>query len=464
MLVVGALAVPAGCSGDDSDAVVGAPDPAGTVATPDAPGAAGTAVEADAGDTAATAENADTGGALDPTESIPVPTAPISSGVAPMELTGDDEPSPPDIVPAEGTSLRGSLIVEPAEPIDLEFRPTDGRPFVVERAGTVRMIVDDELSEPVLDLRDVVVPELEWGLLGLVFADDGAHAYLNETDGFETRIHEFPVAADGTFVADAGRVVYRFDQPADAHNGGDLLIGPDGYLYVFNGDGGGDRDDEELGGAWNSDLDRRALALDSPLGKILRIDPNPVEGAEFGIPDDNPFVGVDGALPEIWAIGVRNPWRNGFDTETGDLWIADVGNFQWEEINRAVAGPDGTDAGRGVSFGWSAWEGFHRGNDDLPAAGHVLPAYEYAHGELGCSVVGGTVYRGDRFPELTGRYLFGDYCSGSVWAMGVGDDGVAVDVTTVATLPFLVDIAVDADGSILVTSIVSGIHELVPSS
>jgi glucose/arabinose dehydrogenase len=432
-LVVAALVVSAACSADGSGGA--SSDPA----------------------------DATTDGA-DATTPASGPTAPPPPSIAaPMQLTGDEPPTPPEVTPAPGTSLLGPVLVEPDEPTDLVFRPTDGQPFVLERAGTVRMIVDGALSDPVLDLRDSVVAELEWGLLGMTFAGDGEHVYLNETDGFETRIHEFPVAADGTFAVDAGRVVYRFDQPAEGHNGGDLLIGPDGYLYVFNGDGGGDRDDEELGGAWNSDIYRQALSLDSPLGKILRIDPSPTEGAEFGVPADNPFVDVDGALPEIWSVGVRNPWRNGFDPATGDLWVADVGNFDWEEISRAVAGPDGTGAARGLSFGWSAWEGFHRANEDQPAAGHLLPVYEYPHGDLGCSVVGGTVYRGDRYPELDGRYLFGDHCSGAVWAMEVRTDGGIGDVTTVATLPFLVDIAIGPDGAIFVTSVVDGIHELVPS-
>ena len=300
------------------------------------------------------------------------------------------------------------------------------------------------------------------GLLGLAFSNDGNRAYINETDGFETRIHEFPVALDGRFDEASGRVVYRFDQPTDGHNGGDLLVGPDGFLYIFNGDGGGDRDDDEIGGAWNSDIYRQALTLDSPLGKILRIDPSPSPTAPFTIPPDNPFVNVDGALGEIWATGLRSPWRNGFDPVTGDLWIADVGNFEWEEISRAAADSDGLNAGRGLSFGWSAWEGFHRANDDQSADGHLVPVHEYFHGELGCSVVGGPVYRGSLFPDLDGHYLFGDHCSGFVWAMEVGDDGTIGGIRTIATLPFLVDIAVTPDGGIVVTSIVDGVHRLEP--
>jgi len=380
-----------------------------------------------------------------------------------MELTtADDPPTPPVNVPTMTESRLGERWFDADNPIDVVVRPGTDDVVVVERLGTVRAVVAGELSEPLLDLRDSVQPGYEWGLLGLAFSNDGNRAYINETDGFETRIHEFPVAIDGTFDEASGRVVYRFDQPADGHNGGDLLVGPDGFLYIFNGDGGGDRDDDEIGGAWNSDIYRQALTLDSPLGKILRIDPSPSATAPFTIPPDNPFVNVDGALGEIWATGLRSPWRNGFDPVTGDLWIADVGNFEWEEISRAAADSDGLNAGRGLSFGWSAWEGFHRANDDQSADGHLVPVHEYFHGELGCSVVGGPVYRGSLFPDLDGHYLFGDHCSGFVWAMEVGDDGTIGGIRTIATLPFLVDIAVTPDGGIVVTSIVDGVHRLEP--
>ncbi len=371
-------------------------------------------------------------------------------------------PQPPVIDIQTAPSKLGEKIIDLDNPIDVVVRPGDARLFVVERTGAVRVIAEGSGASTVLDLADSVEAELEWGLLGMTFSADGMHAYLNETDGFETRIHEFAVAPDGTFDVDSQRIVYRFDQPAAEHNGGDLLIGPDGYLYIFNGDGGGDRNDEEIGGAWNSDIHRQALALDSPLGKILRLDPTPSGNDAFTVPSDNPYVGVEGALEEIWAIGVRNPWRNSFDPLTGDLWVADVGNFEREEINRVVAGDSGSNAGRGSSFGWSAWEGFGRANDDQPANGHLVPTYEYRHGALGCSVVGGPVYRGDTFADLDGKYLFGDYCTGMIWAMALDDSGAPESISTIATLPFLVDIEATEDGAIIATSIVDGVHQLVP--
>ena len=369
---------------------------------------------------------------------------------------------PPAIDIQSGPSRLGDQMVETNNPIDVVVRPGDDRLFLVERMGAVRMIDDSGDAPTVLDLSDSLEPELEWGLLGMTFSADGTHAYLNETDGFETRIHEFAVAADGTFDVESQRIVYRFDQPAEGHNGGSLLTGPDGYLYIFNGDGGGDRDDEEIGGAWNSDIYRLALSLESALGKILRIDPTPSESQAFTIPPDNPYVGVEGALGEIWSIGVRNPWRNSFDPLTGDLWVADVGNFEREEINRVAADDSGLNAGRGLSFGWSAWEGFGRANEDQAADGHLIPTYEYQHGALGCSVVGGPLYRGGTFADLDGKYLFGDHCTGMIWAMEIDDDGAPVSIDTIATLPFLVDLEVTPTGGIIATSIVDGVYELVP--
>ena len=357
-------------------------------------------------------------------------------------LTRDGEvPRVPDVDIEMGPSRLGERIVETDNPIDVVVRPGDERLFVVERTGAVKVIDDGQVSATALDLSDSVVPELEWGLLGMTFS---------------------AVGPDGTFDVDSQRIVYRYDQPAEAHNGGNLLIGPDGYLYVFNGDGGGDRDDDELGGAWNSDIHRQAQALDSPLGKILRIDPEASDTGEFTIPVGNPYVGVEGALPEIWAIGVRNPWRNGFDPLTGDLWVADVGNFDREEVTRLASDGSGLNAGSGLSLGWSAWEGFGRANEDQRADGHLVPTYEYRHGELGCSVVGGPVYRGTAFADLDGKYLFGDHCTGMIWAMEVDDDFTPVAIETIAALPFLVDIEVTPDGGIVATSIVEGVHRLVP--
>ena len=178
-------------------------------------------------------------------------------------------------------------------------------------------------------------------------------------------------------------------------------------LNVLGGDGG-------AGG----DPDRRALNLGEWLGKLLRIDPRPSADAGYTVPPDNPFVGVEGARPEIWAYGLRNPWRISFDRSTGDLWIADVGQGQWEEVDVGWAADGG---GRGLNFGWSAMEGNHRFNDDQSADGVTPPIHEYEHVGQDCSISGSALYRGRAIPALVGWYVFADYCSGQVRALQIAD-------------------------------------------
>lgn len=357
--------------------------------------------------------------------------------------------------PVVGERIAVAPTTSADEPVAIEFRPGTGTAFVVERAGRVRRLVDGVLSDPVLDLTHQVLPEAEWGFLGMTFSPDGAFAYINETDGYVTRIHEFAVLDDETFALASDRIVYQFDQPGEGHKGGDLLFGPDGYLYIPIGDGGTPRDiDDPL----YNDGRRVALSLVTPLGKLLRIDPEPTDTASYTVPADNPFVDVPGALPEIWSIGLRNPWRVAFDPETGDLWIGDVGSFDIEEVDWAAA-VDGKDAAKGISFGWSAWEGTRRLNVDQPAAGHLIPVYEYVHGPLGCSIVGGEVYHGTLFPELTDLYVFGDYCSGEVWTLDPKHP--AEPVRSIANVPFLVDITADLDGELHLVSVVDGVTRLV---
>src|SRR3954451_8909604 len=199
------------------------------------------------------------------------------------------------------------------------------------------------------------------------------------------------------------------DDPYPNHNGGSLGFGPDGYLYVGTGDGGAGGD--PLGSG---------RSLDTFLAKILRLDVSPAATSDgpYDIPSDNPFVARDAAKPEIFATGLRNPWRFRFDRDTGDLWIGDVGQNAWEEIDVARAGKAGLD------FGWNRMEGFHcyQPADGCEQSGLTLPVTEYGH-DRGCSVTGGTVYRADGVPALQGRYVFSDYCSGTFWTIPTtGDD------------------------------------------
>jgi glucose/arabinose dehydrogenase len=286
-------------------------------------------------------------------------------------------------------------------PVDAAWRSGDDTMFVVQQDGLIVPLRGETPGTPVLDITSLTSADGERGLLGLTFSPDGSLAYVDYTDNDgNTVIAEYGVGADGTFDTGASRALLAIEQPYPNHNGGNVTIGPDGYLYVGMGDGGAANDPE-----------RRALDLGSLLGKILRIDPSPGDGHEYSIPPDNPFVDVQGARPEIWAVGVRNPWRMSFDSATGDLCFGDVGQDTWEEVDVAWADEG---AGRGRNFGWSAWEATHRFNDDVSPDGATPPVFEYQHGDAGCSISGGAVYRGSAIPALTGWYVFNDYCSGII--------------------------------------------------
>ena len=292
------------------------------------------------------------------------------------------------------------------QPVDAATRPGFGEVYVAEQPGRV-VAVTDLSSDVVLDIADLTEARGEQGLLGLAFHPTDDLAYVNFTDnGGDTVIAEFAIdPATGLFDRDSYREVLTIDQPYTNHNGGQLAFGPDQLLYVGVGDGGSAGDPE-----------RHALDLSSRLGKILRIDPRADGDEPYTVPADNPFVGDAAADPTIWAYGLRNPWRFSFDPVTGDLWVGDVGQGDFEEINRST-GTDRRNAARGVNFGWSAFEGFERFNDDQSAAGAVAPLFVYDHAGGRCSVTGGTVARGDTVADLAGWYLFGDYCSGQIWAL-----------------------------------------------
>ena len=270
-----------------------------------------------------------------------------------------------------------------------------GRLFIIEKYGAIRIFKDGQLySQPFLSIDDRVNDDSnEMGLLGLAFDPNYAsngYFYVNYTgNGGHTRISRFQANGD---VADPNseNVLMIVRQPFPNHNGGAVVFGPDGYLYLGLGDGGA------AGDPFKNGQDTSSL-----LGKILRIDVN--NGDPYAIPADNPFGN------EVWAYGLRNPWRFSFDRVTGDLWIGDVGQNAYEEIDFLPAGSPG-----GANFGWSVMEGNH-GYDGEPQPGFLLPAAEYSH-DFGCSVTGGYVYRGS-LPEWNGIYLYGDYCSGKIWGL-----------------------------------------------
>lgn len=287
-----------------------------------------------------------------------------------------------------------------------------GRLYILEQPGTIRVAENDSvLPRYFLDIRDRVGSSgSEQGLLGLAFhpnfpQDDRLFVYYTDSSG-DTVISSFSLSKDDPSIADARseEVLITVDQPYPNHNGGQLAFGPDGYLYIGTGDGGSAGDPHGNG-----------QSIGTLLGKILRIDIN-TPGA-YTIPPDNPFSEGEG-LPEIWAYGLRNPWRFSFDRLTGDMYIGDVGQNLWEEIDFLPAENPG-----GANFGWNYFEGSH---SYLPAPATeismISPLFEYEH-EYGCSVTGGYVYRGSLLEDFYGVYLFGDYCSGNVWGLIKTPDG-----------------------------------------
>jgi glucose/arabinose dehydrogenase len=321
---------------------------------------------------------------------------PVTVKAAPVE--------PPSVV------LTGVAAVE-GRPVDLAWRPGDAALYIVSQEGLITRILDG-LVTVVLDVTDLTAANGEMGLLGLAFSPSGDHAYINyNSPDYNTHVAEFAVNAAGVFAKESIRELIEVEQPYTNHKGGDLAFGPDGMLYIGMGDGGS-----------AGDPDRRAQNLASLLGKLLRIDPAPSGELQYTIPADKPFVGQEGILPEIWAVGFRNPWRFSFDPETGDLWIADVGQKGAEEVNYAPADGNGVNAGFGLNFGWSGYEGTAVYNPDQVVLGHYPPIYAYPHGGR-CAISGGVRARGEGAGALVGWYLFADYCSGEIFALPVTSEG-----------------------------------------
>lgn len=282
-----------------------------------------------------------------------------------------------------------------------------GRIFVVEKAGRIKVIKDGKtLEEPFLDIVHKVRSKgSEQGLFSTAFHPgykENGRFFVDYTDlKGDTVVSEFKVSTDpGRGDADSERVLLRIKQPASNHNGGQLQFGPDGYLYIGTGDGGSGGD------PWGN-----AQSMGTLLGKMLRIDVD--AGNPYGIPADNPFKGKSGARPEIWAYGLRNPWRFSFDPGTGDMYIADVGEGKWEEVDLQPGGSRG-----GQNYGWNLLEGSHKFKlpDGYDTSGLTFPVVEYGRGE-GCSVTGGYVYRGKKSPGINGTYFFSDYCTGRLWGL-----------------------------------------------
>jgi glucose/arabinose dehydrogenase len=344
-------------------------------------------------------------------------------------------------------------------PVYLASPAGDSRLFVVEKGGRVRIIRNGVLnSRDFLDLRGRVSTGPEQGLLGIAF--DPAYAtngrfVVNYTDvNGDTRISAFRVSADAD-VADAASeaVLLPVDQPFDNHNGGQLAFGPDGYLYIGLGDGGSGGDPMGNG-----------QSLGTLLGKILRVDLN--GAAPYGIPSDNPFAATagPGRRGEIWSYGLRNPWRFSFDRANGDLYIGDVGQNSFEEID---VSPAAAGAGRGLNFGWNRTEGTHCYPDpgaSCDRTGLIEPVLDYDHGD-GCSVTGGYVYRGAAIPSLVGTYFYADYCRGWVRSFRFADGGATDrhDWPSLSPGGSVTSFGQDTAGELYVLTSDGGIYRIVQS-
>ncbi len=329
-----------------------------------------------------------------------------------------------------------------------------GRLLVAEQTGAIRIVRDGAVeSQPFLDLSSEIACCGELGLLGLAlhpdFAANGSfyvaytEAAANPASAHDLLVVRFAVSADPD-VADAasGLQLLRVMQPFSNHNGGHLAFGPDGYLYIGLGDGGGGGDPGDNG--------QNPMTL---LGSMLRLD---VSGDDYTIPPDNPFAQDGAGRPEVFAWGLRNPWRYSFDPATGDLWIGDVGQDRLEEISVARAATGG---GNGANFGWNEMEGDEPYRDGTTPDGHVGPVATYGRSGGRCSVTGGVVYRGAAIPALSGAYVFGDFCSGELFAV----DAAAPDQVTVldVRVPQLTSFGVDRAGELYALSRNGGVFRIV---
>lgn len=382
--------------------------------------------------------------------STPQPT-PTETPVGPTPTATPTGPPPEPTPPATALELE-PITDELDQPVHVTHAGDgSGRLFVVEKAGTIRIVTDGTVNPlPFLDLTPLVGSAgSEQGLLSVAFHPDyetNGYFYVNYTDlDGDTVVARYSVSANPD-VADpnSDETILTLDQPAANHNGGLLLFGPDGYLYVGTGDGG------SAGDPWGN-----AQNPDVLFGKMLRLD---VDGAEpYTIPPDNPFVDDPMARDEVWALGLRNPWRYSFDRTTNDLWIGDVGQGAWEEVDLQPAGSPG-----GENYGWDVMEGTHCFEPSVGCdrSGLTLPVVEYGHTGGNCSVTGGYVYRGAAFPSLAGVYFFGDYCSGRIWSLSREGDSDWTMTEVLDTDHQISSFGEDEAGELYLTDLDGGLYRL----
>ncbi len=355
-------------------------------------------------------------------------------------------------------ALGQSVVLQPVAtgltlPLDISHAG-DARLFIVERAGRIRILLPQGgmVPAPFLNIADRVHSvSNEQGLLGVAFDPNYAQNgyfyvnYVGGTGNGVTRISRFTVTSDPNVADPASEVIFfSLPQPATNHNGGGLAFGPDGYLWFAQGDGGG-----------SGDPNNRAQNMALAFGKMLRIDVS--NGAPYTIPPDNPFATANPAdtLREIWGSGLRNPWRFSFDALTNDVWIADVGQGVFEEINLILDGEGG-----GHNFGWRCYEGNATYNTAgcAPASSYVFPIHQYPHTQGACSVTGGFVYRGAAYPSLQGMYIYSDYCQGRIMALQPDGQGGWTSITLMPNGSFgPASFGEDVNGELFMCNIASGV-------
>ncbi len=373
-----------------------------------------------------------------PTTTIPAPDNPDEAATTTLSV-GD----------INQAAVKLDPLVRLVQPIDAVVAP-NGEWWIAQRTGEV-LVVDPDTGiagDVVLDINDETTARGERGLLGLAVDDEALYVNFTDLSG-TTTIDAFVFDARGR---PGDRIpLLTIDQPFGNHNGGALAIGPDGNLYIGVGDGGAADDPLNAG-----------QDPDQILGSIVRIDPTPTEREPYAIPADNPYANGDG-VPEIFTIGLRNPWRIAFDPMTNDLWVADVGQNRWEEIT-LLLGTNGW--GRGDNLGWRLREGASTFAGDRPE-NNIDPVFVYPHGDgvpNGCSITGGEVYRGSAIPDLFGAYVFGDYCTSRIWAISVRS-GEVVFRDLDAFLPGgeLVDFARDPNGELVALSLGGQVVRILPA-
>ncbi len=380
---------------------------------------------------------------------------PASSTTSPPGTTGPPPttsqpttPAPPSTASTAALAavrLRLTRVATVEQPVAMAAPAGDTTLYVAEKTGRVRAIRGGRVDPvAVLDLSSKVSGGGEQGLLGLAFSPNRRFLYVYYTDlGGDVRVVEFAMRS-GRADPRSRRQVFRVEHSQFSnHNGGQLVVTRDGNLWAGIGDGGGGGDPFGSG-----------QSLRTMLGKITRITPRPSGGRPYGIPRDNPLVGRAGALPEIWAYGLRNPWRFSFDAANGDLWIGDVGQGTWEEVDYEPAM-----SGGGRNYGWDWREGRHGFSGAAPA-GLVDPVLEYHHDGGACSVTGGYVYRGRRAPGLRGAYVYGDYCAGWIRAVRLRNGAVADRRDFGLHLPGLSSFGVDQAGELHALSLNGGVYRL----